>query len=252
MRNYNFAAAVIGSGEAAVNSALTLAKTGLEVFWFERPSKHPAKAPEHPNIHIFKGFSVREISGTLGDFRLFIESEDFKQVIPVGAVILGKKSRKDIRYIHQEELPGHFLESSLQKEGVAGVPFFYPGATSIAGLFLADPPGTSVSKSQKGSAAAILAATVMPRGPRQSKGFTVVVDEKLCRGCGRCIQVCPYQAVSLRRNAMDGWYASVDEALCKGCGNCISVCPSNAADSPYRNQVFLEEMLEEVLEGKNE
>lgn len=252
MRNYNFAAAVIGSGEAAVNSALTLAKTGLEVFWFERPSKHPAKAPEHPNIHIFKGFSVREISGTLGDFRLFIESEDFKQVVPVGAVILGKKSRKDIRYIHQEELPGHFLESSLQKEGVAGVPFFYPGATSIAGLFLADPPGTSVSKSQKGSAAAILAATVMPRGPRQSKGFTVVVDQKLCRGCGRCIQVCPYQAVSLRRNAMDGWYASVDEALCKGCGNCISVCPSNAADSPYRNQVFLEEMLEEVLEGKNE
>jgi NADPH-dependent glutamate synthase beta subunit-like oxidoreductase/formate hydrogenlyase subunit 6/NADH:ubiquinone oxidoreductase subunit I len=252
IRNYNFATAVIGSGEASVNSAMTLAKTGLEVFWFERPGQKPIEKPDHPNIQHFKGFSVREISGTLGDFRLFVESNDFKQVIQVGAVILGKKSRKDIRYIHQEELPGHRVESSLQKEGVSGVPFFYPGATSIAGLFLADPPGISVSKNQKGAAAAILAATVMPRGPRQSKGFTVVVDEKLCRGCGRCIQVCPYQAVSLRRNAMGGWYASVDEALCKGCGNCISVCPSNAADSPYRDQVFLEEMLEEVLEGKNE
>jgi ferredoxin len=39
----------------------------------------------------------------------------------------------------------------------------------------------------------------------------------------------------------------VDEALCKGCGNCISVCPSNAADSPYRDQHYLEQMIEEIL-----
>jgi ferredoxin len=39
----------------------------------------------------------------------------------------------------------------------------------------------------------------------------------------------------------------VDEAFCKGCGNCISVCPTNAADSPYRSQVFFERMLEEIL-----
>jgi len=44
-----------------------------------------------------------------------------------------------------------------------------------------------------------------------------------------------------------GWYAMVDEALCKGCGNCISVCPSNAADSPYRNQKYLEQLLGAVL-----
>jgi len=87
----------------------------------------------------------------------------------------------------------------------------------------------------------------MPRGPRQSKGFTVVVDKDLCRGCGRCIQTCPYQAVTLQENTVGGWYAMVDEALCKGCGNCISVCPSNAADSPYRNQKYLEQLLGEVL-----
>ena len=39
----------------------------------------------------------------------------------------------------------------------------------------------------------------------------------------------------------------VDEALCKGCGNCISVCPSNAADSPYRDQQYLEQLLGAVL-----
>ncbi|MBN1931632.1 MAG: FAD-dependent oxidoreductase [Desulfobacterales bacterium] len=251
-RNYNFATAVIGASEAAIHSAVTLAESGFEVFVFDASDPSLSQVPDHPNIHNFQGTTVKELSGTLGDFQVVVESSDFKQAIPVGAVILSEKSRKNIQYIHQEELPGHFIKSSLQKEGVTGIPFFYPGSTAIAGLYLADPPGISVSKKQKGAAAAVLTATVMPRGPRQSKGFTVVVDATLCRGCGRCIQVCPYQAVTLKRNEIGGWNASVDEALCKGCGNCISVCPSNAADSPYRNQAFLEQMLEEVLEGKNE
>ena len=87
----------------------------------------------------------------------------------------------------------------------------------------------------------------MPRSPRQNKGYTVVVDESRCRGCGRCIQVCPYQAISFRKNDHGGWHAVVDEALCKGCGNCIPVCPSNAADSPYRDRRYLEQMIEEIL-----
>jgi ferredoxin len=77
----------------------------------------------------------------------------------------------------------------------------------------------------------------------------VEVDTDRCRGCGRCLQACPYQAVTFHENAVGGWHAVVDEALCKGCGNCISICPSNAADSPYRNQAYLEQMLEEVERG---
>ena len=93
----------------------------------------------------------------------------------------------------------------------------------------------------------MMVAAAMPRGPRQSKGFTATIDEKLCRGCGRCANACLYHAVTLQANAVQGWHAHVDEALCKGCGNCISVCPTGAADSPYRNRVFLEQALEELL-----
>ena len=65
------------------------------------------------------------------------------------------------------------------------------------------------------------------------------------------MEACPYQAVTFLQNSLGGWYATVDEALCKGCGNCISVCPSNAADSPYRDQEYLEKLLEDwwVWEG---
>ncbi len=245
-RNYNFTTAVIGKSEAAVTSVFTLAEAGLEVFWFGSPETPVPEQLSRPNVHIFSRSSVEGLSGTLGNFNVSVKSNGFRQTLRVGTVILDEKSRKAIQYIQAGGISSR-IKAVYQQQGVPGISFFYPGATSLTGLFLADPPGINVSNRRKGMAAAILAATVMPRGPRQSKGFTVVIDETLCRGCGRCLRMCPYMAVSLKKNAVGGWCASVDEALCKGCGNCISVCPTNAADSPYRSQKFLEQMLEELL-----
>lgn len=246
-RTYNFTTAVIGESEAAVISAKTLADAGLEVFMFGTPDKPLSEILHHPNIHCFENSILRGMSGTLGNFQVFVESNGFSQVLQVGAIILGEKSRRLIPYISQEGLPNSIVTTSIQKLGYPGTPYLYPGATSISGLFLANSPSIHVSERKKGAAVAALAAAIMPRGPRQSKGYTVVVDEDGCRGCGRCIQVCPYNAITFQKNTVDGWHAVVDEALCKGCGNCISVCPSNAADSPYRDQRYLEQILEEVL-----
>lgn len=246
-RNYNFAAAVIGRSQAALCSALTLARTGMDVFMFADQHGLEAEIDAHPNIHWFEGAVVKEISGTLGDFKLEVESGALRQSVHAGAVILGEASRRRIGYVHQHGLPSRRIACTLQNKTAVGTPFFYPGMTSISGLFLANPPGVAISNRQKGEAAAVLAAAVMPRGPRKSKGYTVVVDKQMCRGCGRCVEVCPYQAVSLHPHVNEAWHAIADEAFCKGCGNCISVCPSNAVDSPYRDQLFYEQMLEDIL-----
>uniref|UniRef100_UPI0035938996 4Fe-4S dicluster domain-containing protein n=1 Tax=Desulfococcus sp. TaxID=2025834 RepID=UPI0035938996 len=246
-RLYNFATAVIGQSEAAVTSALTLADMGMDVFMFEADDAPAADPPEHPNIHAFTGARISRLSGNLGDFQLTVETEGgHVQQVQVGAVILGEKARKRVRYVHQEGLPSRAMAVAMQTAGVPGVPFFYPGMTSVSGLFLADPPGIRISARQKGAAAAMLTAAAMPTGARQNKGFTVTVDEAACRGCGRCIDACSYQAVTMKPDGT-GWHAVVDEAFCKGCGNCISVCPTNAADSPFRSQKFFEETLEEIL-----
>ncbi|MGE4559678.1 MAG: FAD-dependent oxidoreductase [Desulfobulbus sp.] len=246
-RNYNFAAAVIGNSQATMTSALTLAETDHEVFRFgtaEQPLKDPV---EHPNIHNFPNWNVKDIKGTIGDFQILIESDGYSQVLRAGTVILGEKARRRIAYTHQEGLPSCTVEPLVQKHGVTGVPFAYPCATSVPGLYLAEPPDINVSKLKKGAAAAVMVAAAMPRGPRQSKGFTAAIDEKKCRGCGRCANVCLYHAVTLQPNEVGGWHAHIDEALCKGCGNCLSVCPTGAADSPYRNRAYLEQALEELL-----
>ncbi len=247
VRNYNFAAAVIGESEAAVHSAVMLARTGMDIFMFTKNDQPPVEVVGFPNIHCFVKADVHCLSGTLGDFKLDVRTNEIEQSLHVGTVILGENSRKRIGYACQDGMSNRPVACAMQKKGDPGIPLFYPGMTSIAGLFLANPPGIQISNKRKGEAAAILAAAVMPRGPRKSKGYTVHVNQSLCRGCGRCSAVCPYQAVTLQPNSIGGWHARVDEAFCKGCGNCISVCPTNAADSPYRNQSFFEKTLEEIL-----
>ena len=250
-RNYNFTAAVIGNSEATLTSAVHLAETGHDVFRFGTREQPLTEPTPNDNIHSFTDWDVKALSGTIGDFQILIESGQERQVIRAGTVILGDKARRSLPYTHQEGLPTCHIEPLLQQKGVAGIPFAYPCATSVPGLFLAEPPDINVSKLKKGAAAAIMAASALPRGPRQSKGFTVIVNQKLCRGCGRCSSVCPYHAVTFHQNQTGGWHASVDEAICKGCGNCISVCPTGAADSPYRNREYLEQTLEEILSNQD-
>jgi heterodisulfide reductase subunit A-like polyferredoxin len=248
-RNYNFTAAVIGNSEATLNSAVHLAQMDHDVFHFGTKEQPVVGALDHANIHSFAGWNVIALRGTIGDFQILVESGEDRQVIRAGTVIIGEKARRRIPYSYQKGLPDKNIEPVCQQKNVADIPFTNPCATAVPGLFLAEPSGVHVSKLKKGAAAAIMAASALPRGPRQSKGFTVTITARRCRGCGRCAGVCPYHAVTFVNNQVGGWQAQVDEAICKGCGNCISVCPTGAADSPYRNTEYLEQALEEILQN---
>ena len=246
-RNYNFAAAVIGNSQATITSALSLADSDHEVFRFGTAEQPLRDRMDHANIHSFPDWDVSRNKRHDRRFSDPSRRRRPSQSIRAGDGDSRREGPPPIDYTHQEGLPSCTVEPVIQERGVSGVPFAYPCATSVPGLFLAEPPGINVSKLKKGTAAAMMVAAAMPRGPRQSKGFTAAIDEKLCRGCGRCTNVCLYQAVTLHPNLVNGWHAHVDEALCKGCGNCISVCPTSAADSPFRNRAFLEQALEEIL-----
>jgi heterodisulfide reductase subunit A len=52
------------------------------------------------------------------------------------------------------------------------------------------------------------------------------ISEALCQGCGTCIAVCPFGAITLDANRK---IAIVNEVMCRGCGNCVAACPSGAA-----------------------
>lgn len=61
-----------------------------------------------------------------------------------------------------------------------------------------------------------------------SEAAVAVVDERLCAGCGTCVETCAFQAISLKRDEGVLSTAQIAPLLCKGCGNCVTACPSKA------------------------
>lgn len=64
--------------------------------------------------------------------------------------------------------------------------------------------------------------------PVHTTNFIPVVDETVCKGCGRCVNICPVEAMTLvsandpdrpklRRSRLNG-------DLCLGCGLCVRAC----------------------------
>jgi NADPH-dependent glutamate synthase beta subunit-like oxidoreductase/coenzyme F420-reducing hydrogenase delta subunit/Pyruvate/2-oxoacid:ferredoxin oxidoreductase delta subunit len=67
----------------------------------------------------------------------------------------------------------------------------------------------------------------------EGSAFTVSVDERLCRGCGLCEELCEYRAVRVTYRSEGFFSAAVDADACRGCGSCVSVCPTGAMEQGY-------------------
>jgi MinD superfamily P-loop ATPase len=62
-------------------------------------------------------------------------------------------------------------------------------------------------------------------------GHEAVVQPELCKGCGKCAELCRFDALGSDEAA--GHY-TVDPAACEGCGVCVSHCPHEAIAFPER------------------
>jgi heterodisulfide reductase subunit A2 len=96
-------------------------------------------------------------------------------------------------------------------------------------------------------AAASRAGVVLSQDFIEAEGVVSHVDEDLCRGCGKCTEICAYKAVELVVNEEGRTVARVHEAICKGCGPCAVVCPTGAASLRHFSDQQVLKVLESAL-----
>ena len=80
-------------------------------------------------------------------------------------------------------------------------------------------------------AAVSRASIILTKDYLEVPGTVAQVDENLCSGCGQCEVNCPYHAIEMVKekvNGLDKIVARVNEGLCKGCGICSGSCRSCA------------------------
>ncbi len=115
---------------------------------------------------------------------------------------------------------GFFLEAhpKLQPVDAATRGVFYAGC--------AEGPKDIKESVTQASAAAVRAIRLMHKGEITTEPITSEIIEENCKSCGKCAQVCPYNAITV--DVKNKIPAVVTSAACAGCGTCGAECHFDA------------------------
>lgn len=73
------------------------------------------------------------------------------------------------------------------------------------------------------------------------EGLTVKVDEDLCVGCEKCLEVCVFNGMEIIDKK-----ARVNQDNCLSCGRCASTCPSEAISIKITDPSYVDELIKKL------
>ncbi|UCF63480.1 MAG: CoB--CoM heterodisulfide reductase iron-sulfur subunit A family protein [bacterium] len=245
--------------QAAIKQAIALQKMGIQATVFNRDIRvyhHEAETMyrEARKLGVtFIRYTPENPPKLVGDkqlkalqFREPVLKKDIE--VPTDLLVLSvgmRPSRKSIAEIQR------FIKVPLGMDGfvLEKHPKFGPVETNIEGVFICGciqgPKDISDSIGQANAVAAKVDA-LLARSTILMEPITSVINEELCRGCGTCVDVCEFGAISLQEKE-GAQVALVNEALCKGCGTCATYCPTGAIDIRHFRDQQIESMLKAFL-----
>ena len=141
------------------------------------------------------------------------------------------------------------LKLQLDKDGFLqeAHPKLRPVESVTAGVFLAgaaQAPKDIPEAVAQASGAAAKAVTILSQDRLFHAPTVAQVRKNLCTGCGMCVEVCPYDALSLEDEK-----AVVNEVLCEGCGTCTATCLRSAIFVKNLSPGQVHEMIKAALGG---
>ncbi len=134
---------------------------------------------------------------------------------------------------------GFYLEAhpKLQPVDAATRGIFYAGC--------AEAPKDIKESVTQASAASARAIRLMHKGEITTEPITSEIIEEKCKSCGKCAEVCPYNAITV--DVKNKIPASVNSAACSGCGTCAAECHFDAIIMNHFTDEQIEDQVDTML-----
>jgi len=141
------------------------------------------------------------------------------------------------------------LKIAVDKDGFLAEahPKLRPVESVTSGMFLAgaaQAPKDIPEAVAQASGAAAKAISILSQDRLYHAPTVAKVNVNLCTGCGMCVHVCPYDALSLKDGKVE-----VNEVLCEGCGTCSATCLRAAINVKNLTALQVDEMIKAALGG---
>lgn len=241
---------ILGGSEVGVSCAMNLVLQGFRVRLVHKCTLAGKPLPDYiaarkiqdglnDSIAQVEEAVIEKVTGYMGNFTVTIIENGVR-----------KNRKADIVCLTDENI----LELAIQEE-MSGLKKFYRYNfaffhTPQLGFYRVMPRTLNrISAFEAGSALAAQVATAAAEAYLADHELSPRVDPERCRGCGRCVDICPFDAMQLTPNEHGFFTAHVIRHNCVGCGGCVGRCPVTALDMPYFSNRLLEEIVAGTLVG---
>jgi heterodisulfide reductase subunit A-like polyferredoxin len=208
------------------------------------------KQLENQGIRIMSWPQSLELSGSPGNYEAVLRYPSQTSHIKAGALITDLAAiDQEMLTAAKESLLSRILarKSSSNGANIDSTAIREFTIKETAGIFIISLDGKEPPEEQvvKGTAAGARASAFLAQGMLSPRASAVIIDSKLCRGCGDCAAICPYIEMKVDSNGTACAY--VDQALCLGCGACIARCPTGAIVQHSQSDKQIISALESLL-----
>ena len=256
-KNYNNYCSAICCMQSLKFAHLVREKTNAEVYNFYIDIRTAAKTydefyqkVQEEGVQFVRGkvADVSDVARTQDEEgKLIVQVYDtlagLQRRIPVDMVVLS--SALEPRYDAKETGKLFGVACGSDSWMIERHPKLDPVATLQEGVFIAGcaqgPKDIPASVTQGAAAAARIIGRIK-QGEIALEPVQAAVEEDKCSGCGICIDLCPFNAITFD---VEKSVANINLALCQGCGTCVAACPAGAISGMH----FSNEQIMAQIEG---
>jgi heterodisulfide reductase subunit A len=199
---------------------------------------------EQPVVEVTGNGSLRV---TVTDQTLQKRVSIYADVLSLAAAVIPSKSTKEIAGLFKVTLSpdGYFKEAHVKLRPVD----FATDGVYLCGMAHYPKFIKETINQAYGAAGRVLA--LLSHDLVTASGSVCVINEKMCMGCGACVEVCNYGALNLK-DSKQGKKATINPVLCKGDGLCNAMCPTGAISLKHFTDAEIISEIDALTNGEQE